>query len=508
MKIELTGIQAAIFDMDGVITKTARIHEKSWKKLFDDYLKSKDEGADPFSHQDYLDYVDGKPRYKGVESFLKSRNIELEYGDPEDSLDQETICGLGNQKNAYFKKILEQEGVELYEDTIQRIKEWREDGLKIAVVSSSKNCKPVLEKAGVMDLFDVRIDGVVAADMNLKGKPDPDIFLEAAQKLGVKAEQAIVFEDAPSGVKAGRAGAFAFVFGVNRDDAKKELLENGADWVVRQILEITIKRDDSSHPNFKQELPSALSNIDAIHRQMQQRKTAFFFDYDGTLTPIVRQPEDAIMDADMRHTVKQFAQKYPLAIVSGRDMYDVKELVNLEELIYAGSHGYHIEGPNNLSMEHKDAQSILPLLDELETKMQIELKTQIDGVKIDRKKYAIAVHYRNVAESKVPVVQKYVKDLTDKYEELKLGTGKRILEMKPDINWDKGKAVYWLLEKLNLKEDALPVYIGDDVTDEDAFRAVTGDGIGILVGNHDEPSAAEYSLKNVDEVKLFLDRLI
>ncbi|HKJ41245.1 MAG TPA: trehalose-phosphatase [Sunxiuqinia sp.] len=509
MKIELKGIRAAIFDMDGVITQTARVHEKSWKKLFDGYLKSKDEKADPFRHQDYLAFVDGKPRYKGVQSFLESRNIELDYGNPEDSPDQETICGLGNQKNTYFKKILEEEGVELYDDTVQRIKQWRKEGLKIAVVSSSKNCKPVLEKAGVLDLFDVRVDGVVAADMELKGKPDPDIFLEAARQLEVPVGRAIVFEDAESGVKAGKAGQFAFVIGVNRADANQALLESGADWVVHELLELAIQKGNSEAPEFQQQFPSALDNIDAIRKKMNQYKAAFFFDYDGTLSPIVSQPEDAIMDAEMRHTIKQFAQQYPLAIVSGRDMHDVKKLVNLNELIYAGSHGFHIEGPDNLKMEHDDAQSILSLLDELETKMQIEMKTQIDGVRIDRKKYAIAVHYRNVADSKVAAVQKYVKDLTDKYDELKLGTGKRILEMKPAIDWDKGKAVYWLLEQLNLKEEeTLPIYIGDDVTDEDAFRAVAGRGIGILVGEHDEPSAADYSLKSVDEVKLFLDRLL
>jgi trehalose-phosphatase len=508
MKIILTGIQAAIFDMDGVITQTAIQHEKAWKKLFDNFLETRKEEFSPFNHNDYLSYVDGKPRYKGVSSFLKSRNIELPYGENTDSPDKETVCGLGNKKNRYFLEVLESEGVKVYQDTIGQIKKWKAIGLKVAVISSSKNCKTILEKAEVLELFDARIDGVVSNELGLKGKPAPDVFIEAAKQLNVSNEKTIIFEDAESGVEAGKAGKFRFVFGVKRKGEKRNLLSRGAHWVIRNLEEVKIANSTADEPTFKEELPSAMSNSETIFKQFANKKPALFFDYDGTLSPIVSKPEDAILSEKMRETIIEVAKNYPVAIVSGRDLRDIQKLVNLDHLIYAGSHGYHIEGPDNLYLENEKAQAILPLLDKLEHELQNDIEQKIEGSKIDRKKFAIAVHYRNVAEKHVEQIKSQVQKIVADHDKLKLGTGKLILEIKPNIDWHKGKAVYWLIEKLNLKkEEVLPVYFGDDVTDEDAFRAIIDDGINILIGEHDEPTAAHYSIKNVDELQSFLSQL-
>jgi len=235
--------EAVIFDLDGVITKTALVHSAAWKKMFDDYLlkreKREGEKFQEFSHEkDYLPYVDGKPRYKGVESFLQSRGIDIPYGDPSDTPEAETVCGLGNMKNKAFNDVLEKDGVEVYESTATLIHELKEKGIHVGVASSSKNCKAVLEEAGLIDLMETRVDGVVSAEIGLNGKPEPDIFTTAADNLGVPYDKAIVVEDAVSGVQAGKAGNFGLVIGIARENNLKELKINGADIVVEDISEI------------------------------------------------------------------------------------------------------------------------------------------------------------------------------------------------------------------------------------------------------------------------------
>ncbi|MFX1535445.1 MAG: beta-phosphoglucomutase family hydrolase, partial [Promethearchaeota archaeon] len=236
---------AVIFDLDGVVTQTASVHGKAWKKTFDDYLKQREERYGEvfkeFSHTtDYLPFIDGKPRYKGVESFLKSRGITLPYGTPTDSPENETICGLGNKKNLLFNEIVARDGVDVYNTTVNLIKELKKNEIKIGISSSSKNCKSILEAAGLLDLFETRIDGTVSVELGLKGKPAPDIFTTACDNLGVSYDRAIIVEDAVSGVQAGFNGNFGLVLGVAREDNEQELKSNGADIVVADLGELTI----------------------------------------------------------------------------------------------------------------------------------------------------------------------------------------------------------------------------------------------------------------------------
>ncbi len=234
---------AIVFDLDGVITKTATVHSRAWKKMFDEYLKQREkehgEEFKEFTQQgDYLPYVDGKPRYKGVQSFLESRDIEIPYGDPSDSPDQETVCGLGNRKNQAFREVIESEGVEVYESTVKLLDELKEQGLHIGVASSSKNCKIILENAGLEHYFETRIDGVVSAELGLSGKPEPDIFTTACDRMDVSYDRAVVVEDAVSGVQAGSKGNFGLTLGLAREDNIHELKVNGADIVVTDLSEI------------------------------------------------------------------------------------------------------------------------------------------------------------------------------------------------------------------------------------------------------------------------------
>ncbi len=237
---------AVIFDLDGVITKTALVHAAAWKKMFDDYMQSrKDKLGEPFrefTHQgDYLPYVDGKPRYNGVASFLESRSIEIPFGDPSDDPDMETVCGLGNKKNVMFNEVLDMDGVEVYESSVEMLRGLKEAGVRIGVASSSKNCKPVLEKAGLLHYFETRVDGIVSAETGLNGKPEPDIFTTACDNLGVEYHRSVVVEDAVSGVQAGRKGNFGFVLGVAREENTRELLIGGADIVVEDLGEIGLE---------------------------------------------------------------------------------------------------------------------------------------------------------------------------------------------------------------------------------------------------------------------------
>jgi alpha,alpha-trehalase len=234
---------AVLFDLDGVITATARVHASAWKELFDEYLQQVAERTgEPFRafdvENDYRPYVDGKPRYEGVRSFLESRDIELPYGDPQDPPDRETVCGLGNRKNVVFNEHLKSKGADVFDTSIALIRELKAKGIKVAVVSSSKNTQTVLQVAQIADLFDMSFDGNDAAQLKLIGKPTPDTYLAAASRLGVAAERAVVVEDAISGVQAGQSGGFGLVIGVDRTGDAAALKENGADVVVSDLGEL------------------------------------------------------------------------------------------------------------------------------------------------------------------------------------------------------------------------------------------------------------------------------
>jgi beta-phosphoglucomutase family hydrolase len=237
------GIKACLFDLDGVLTQTAKVHGAAWKQMFDEYLRRRAEregeefvAFDP--RADYDKYVDGKPRYDGVRSFLESRGIELPEGSPDDPPTAETVCGLGNRKNELVLKLIEEQGVEPYEGSVRYVQAAVDAGLRRAVVSSSANCRAVLESAGILDRFEEIVDGNTLQERRLNGKPAPDTFLAAAEALSVPASEAAVFEDALSGVEAGRAGSFGIVVGVDRVGQAEALREHGADVVVEDLAEL------------------------------------------------------------------------------------------------------------------------------------------------------------------------------------------------------------------------------------------------------------------------------
>jgi beta-phosphoglucomutase family hydrolase len=225
------GIKALLFDLDGVLTQTAKVHFKAWKQTFDEYLKQRDgDGYKEFTQDDYNEYVDGRPRYDGVRTFLKSRGIELPEGTPDDASNADTIDGIGNRKNDLVLHLIKTDGVQAYDGSVAYVRAAREAGLPRAVVSASANCKDVLEAAGIAD--------DVATREHLRGKPHPDTFLAGAKALGVAPAHATVFEDATAGVQAGHDGHFGFVVGVDRVDHAAALKQHGADVVVNDLSEL------------------------------------------------------------------------------------------------------------------------------------------------------------------------------------------------------------------------------------------------------------------------------
>ncbi|MEI6575244.1 MAG: beta-phosphoglucomutase family hydrolase [Bacteroidota bacterium] len=269
---------AVVFDLDGVITQTALIHSHAWKKMFDDYLhirESRDrEPFKEFTHDyDYRTFVDGRPRYEGVATFLKSRGIEIPLGSPEDDPAFETVCGLGNRKNDSFNEVLNSEGVKVYPSTVKLMHELRAAGIRVGVASSSKNCFAVLEAAGLLDLVETRVDGVVSAETGLKGKPEPDIFLIATANLDAIPSRAVVVEDASSGVAAGRKGNFALVLGIAREDNTQELLQYGADVVVEDLEGVGLDQIAQWIQQVKEEDGWTLTNYDYDPKKERTRES-------------------------------------------------------------------------------------------------------------------------------------------------------------------------------------------------------------------------------------------
>jgi len=251
-------------------------------------------------------------------------------------------------------------------------------------------------------------------------------------------------------------------------------------------------------------LPSALNHVQEIVRRND--RSAVFLDYDGTLTPIVSQPEKALLSDSLRRALQALVMQAPVAILSGRDLDDVRQRVNISAIVYAGSHGFDIAGPRGLRKEL--ATEFLPRLDIVEKEIGEQL-TGIPGARLERKRFSIAAHYRNVNESDVPKVERAVSEVAARHRELRKMDGKKVHELLPDIDWDKGKAVLWLLENLGLERAKVrPIYIGDDRTDEDAFRALEKSGVGILVSEEPRPTAARYLLKDPAEVERFLRELV
>lgn len=440
--VRTSDFDAVIFDLDGVVTDTAKTHVRASKKTLEDYLKNHAEG-----------------------------------------------------------------GVEVSHTTLRLIRMLKSHGVKTAIVSLSKDCSAVLQAVGIAELFDVKVDGKDADEMVLEGKPSPDIFLEAARRLGVPLERAVVVKAALAGVNSGKRGAFGFVIGVDRAGHADSLQNHEADVVVQDLGIIEVQAPSSS-VSRTDALPSALNCAEEIFQQAGGKRLVVFLDYDGTLTPIVDRPEQATLSPETKAILDCLSRHCLVAVISGRDLTDVRERVGIDTVLYAGSHGFDIAGPEGRHLENQQGADFLPLLDHAEDMLRNLLKG-VPGAQVERKKFGVATHYRNVAADDVDRVKAAVEKVHEDHGELRKSHGKKVVELQPGIDWDKGKAVLWLLDVLKLDGGrAFPLYIGDDVTDEDAFRALENLGVGIVVETCSRDTRARYRLANAKEVQEFLEGLI
>lgn len=510
--LDASAHRALIFDMDGVITDTAALHARAWKQMFDEVLEGRVDNAGeahgPFDiDHDYHTYVDGKPRLQGLRAFLDARRIDMPWGDPSDPVGTESVHGLGLLKNRILLELIEENGVEVFPGSVLLAGQARLAGLRSAVVTSSKNGPLIMERSGLLGLFDALINGNVAAELSLKGKPQPDIMIEAARRLEVDPQETVLFEDALAGVEAGRAAGMKLVVGVARSGNEEQLRKEGADVVVDDLSRVRLL---ASKPRSTADLSTANEALPIIEAMIPRvTQTFIFLDYDGTLTPIVARPELATLAPQARDTLSRLAARYTVAIISGRGLDDVRSLVGLDTVFYAGSHGFEIVGPEGMHSVVEQGADHVPVIAEVERVLRGQLD-DLEGVLIERKRFSLAVHFRLASPESEPIVSEAVDRVVTQYSGLRRAEGKKVIEVTPDIDWDKGKAVGWLLEQLGADPGAsLVIYMGDDITDEDAFRAMQGSGVGIVVADSTpRPTYADLACQSPEEVRVFLERLI
>ncbi len=507
-------LDAVIFDLDGVITDTAAVHARAWKEVFDDVLRTMAERhGEPFVafdiDHDYRQYVDGRPRYEGVAAFLASRAIELPWGDPSDPPETETVCGIGNRKNLVFQASLARDGVAAFPDAIRVLDRLAAHGIRTGLHTSSRNCREILRAAGLSDRFETIVDGNDLFELHLPGKPDPAPFREAAHRLGVAPIDAAVAEDATVGVRAGRRGGFGVVIGLARGDASPEaLLEAGADVAVASFDDlpedpIGWRRLGARPVRDLRDVPEATAT--AVLAQLSGRSPVVFCDFDGTLSEIVRDPDAATITETNRQALARLSRHCPVAVVSGRGASDVAARLGVEGLLVAGSHGFELFTPDGERRRHERAEVWIPRLTAAREDLQVTLE-DIGGVFVEDKPFAIAVHYRNVDPAEHDFIRAAVAVQASRHR-LASSAGKMVVELRPHVPWDKGAVVVDLMTRFAPDDDAAPVYVGDDLTDEDAFRVLRGWGAGIVVRGGEHRTAADFAVDSPAGVAALLHEL-
>lgn len=493
-------ITLVVFALDGVLVDTATLHARAWKRVFDRILEQR-RLSPPFDQDhDYHRYVDGKPRYEAAQSFLESRSIDLPQGIPDNPPGLDSVCAVGNLEKRHYRELLDGGGVEPLPGVLDLLDRLDGAGIRMATVSSSRDADRVMQSAGLSWAVDAIVAGTEIDDLGLPGRPDPAMFVEAARRLGVDPDQTAVVDNAGAGVAAGVSGRFGLVIGFDRSEEAR-LKGSGACVVVSGVEEL---RSELLRRVAQAELPRALDRLDDILDRLGSHP-GVFTDYDGTLTPIVEDPADAVIPARTRDILVRLANCCPTAVVSGRDVRDVQAMVGIEDLVYAGSHGFEIVGPD-LHVEQDGAVALLPALDDAEEQLRSRL-TDVEGVMVERKRFAVAVHTRRaLSDVERKRTREIVEEVVGHADGLELQVGKEILELRPDMDWDKGRAIAFLMGTFEGVERA--VYLGDDTTDEDAFRRLrTMDGIGIRVADDPGETEATYVLRDPDEVAEFLARL-
>jgi trehalose 6-phosphate phosphatase len=367
-------------------------------------------------------------------------------------------------------------------------------------------------------VFDIKADpaalvtqlaGVGLRSVELAGTEHPDsaALAEAVGRLHARAGRCVLITDSPAAVKYARAGGFALVVGLNPAEGGDDLRCPGADDVVRGLGEIAVRTGDQRMSQLPDATAALLGSGDSV---LGDRRPAVFFDFDGTLSDIVDDPDTATLAAGAAEALQSLSAQCPVAVLSGRDLADVRQRIALPGIWYAGSHGFESVGPDGEHHQNDAAASAIPVLEDAAAEVRGQLST-IDGVVVERKRFGVAVHYRNARRDQVGKVLAAVRGV-GQHAGLRVTTGREVVELRPDIDWDKGKTLRWVVDQISddLSASLLPVYLGDDITDEDAFDAVLDDGIGIVVRHTDDgdrATAARYALDSPAQVSDFTGRL-
>ena len=385
------------------------------------------------------------------------------------------------------------------DSTVTLVRQLQEIGVGTAVFSSSRNCQDVLTAAGIGDLFGVRVDGPFAAAT----------LVEGAEHLAARPGRCVVVAKEPAAVAAARDAGFALVVGVDRTGHRDALRRVGADAIVADLSEVTVRTGDRR----MSQLPDALQAL-GLAEGLRAGQPAVFFDFDGTLSDIVDDPDSARPAPGAAEAVQKLAAHAPVAILSGRDLADVTERVGLPGIWYAGSHGFELTAPDGTHHQNDAAAAAVPVLESAATQLREKLGS-IPGVVVEHKRFGVAVHYRNAARDRVGEVAAAVRAAGQR-DGLRVTTGREVIELRPDIDWDKGKTLRWVIGHLQGagfragSAPLVPIYLGDDITDEDAFDAVRHDGIPIVVRHNDDgdrATAALFALDSPARVSEFTDRL-
>jgi alpha,alpha-trehalase len=392
--------------------------------------------------------------------------------------------------------------VPLFGATVDLARKLRGIGVAAAAYSSSPHCRQALKTAGIDDLFSVCIDGI-AGERGSAEKPNPTVLLEAARRLGARPQRCVVVENSAAGVAAGRDGGFALVVGIDGTGRADDLTRSGADVVLADMADVAVRTGDRRIS----ELSNALTSYGQLVGITSARESMLFLDYDGTLSPIVSDPGAARLVDGAAEALELVSKVCPVAILSGRDLADVSGRVGTPGVWFAGSHGFELTGPDGTYHCNDAAAVFVPVLEHAAAELSRSL-AQIPGVRIEHKRFAVAVHYREVAPERVNEIVSATHQLGAQ-SGLRVTSGRMLVELRPDLDWNKGTTLDWIRDRIDPSGALLPIYIGDDLTDEDAFDAVHFDGIGIVVG-HDEDgdrkTAAHFTLQSPDQVREFIQR--
>jgi trehalose 6-phosphate phosphatase len=378
------------------------------------------------------------------------------------------------------------------------VRQLQEIGVGPAVFSSSPGRQNALTAAGLGDLFALGADGPVS----------PGALIELADRLEARPGRCVVVATAAADVTAAREGGFALVIGVDRTGDRDALRHSGADAVVPDLRDLTVRTGDQRMA----QLPDALQALGLIDG-LAARRPAVFFDFDGTLSDIVNDPDAARLAPGAGEALQELAARCPVAVLSGRDLADVTKRVGLPGIWYAGSHGFELTAPDGTHHENDAAAATIPVLEQAAAELRDELGS-IPGVAIEHKRFGVAAHYRNAARDRVGEVAAAVR-AAGRRDALRVTTGREVIELRPDIDWDKGKTLRWVIDHLQQagsgpQENLTPIFLGDDITDEDAFDAVRDDGVPVVVRHTDDgnrATAALFALDSPAQVSEFIERL-